>query len=75
MCLAPKIPPPPEPPPPPPATVTSNQPTTVKPIKSRRAALQQATQGPAGLTIPLNTGGGAGGSMPTGSMTNLNIGK
>lgn len=74
MCLAPKMPKPPEPPPPAPTMITSDQPTTVKPIKSRRASIQQATRGPAGLTIPLNTGAGVGGGMPS-SMTNLSIGK
>jgi hypothetical protein len=53
--------------------ITSDQPTTVKPIKSRRASLQQATRGPAGMTIPLNTPGMAQGGSS--SMTNLSIGK
>ena len=70
MCLAPKMPKPPEPPAPAPAPViTSTEPTTVKPTKSKRESLQQATRGPSGLTIPLSTGGAAP------SMTNLSIGK
>ena len=70
MCLAPKMPKPPEPPAPAPAPViTSTEPTTVKPTKSKRESLQQANRGPSGLTIPLSTGGA------TPSMTNLSIGK
>ena len=70
MCLAPKMPAPPEPPAPAPAPViTSTEPTTVKPTKSKRESLQQASRGPSGLTIPLSTGGA------TSSMTNLSIGK
>jgi hypothetical protein len=70
MCLAPKMPKPPEPPAPAPAPViTSTEPTTVKPTKSKRESLQQANRGPSGLTIPLSTGG-----APS-SMTNLSIGK
>jgi hypothetical protein len=70
MCLAPKMPAPPEPPAPAPAPViTSTEPTTVKPTRSKRESLQQATRGPSGLTIPLSTGGA------TSSMTNLSIGK
>ena len=71
MCLAPKMPAPPEPPAPAPAPViTSTDPTSIKPTKSRRASLQQASRGPSSLTIPLSTGG----AIPS-SMTNLNIGK
>ena len=73
MCLAPSMPKPPEPTPPAPTMITSDQPTTVKPIKSRRASLQQAARGPAGMTIPLNTPGMAQGGSS--SMTNLSIGK
>ena len=70
MCLAPKMPKPPEPPFPAPAPVTtSNEPTTVKPTKSKRASLQQASRGTSSLTIPLSTGGA------TPSMTSLRIGK
>lgn len=70
MCLAPKMPAPPEPPAPAPAPViTSTEPTTVKPTRSKRESLQQASRGPSGLTIPLSTGGA------TSSMTNLSIGK
>ena len=70
MCLAPKMPAPPEPPPPAPAPViTDKQPTTVKPTKSKRESLQQASRGTSNLTIPLSTGGA------TPSMTNLSIGK
>ena len=64
------MPAPPEPPAPAPAPViTSTEPTTVKPTKSKRESLQQANRGPSGLTIPLSTGG----APP--SMTNLSIGK
>jgi hypothetical protein len=64
------MPAPPEPPAPAPAPViTSTEPTTVKPTRSKRESLQQATRGPSGLTIPLSTGGA------TSSMTNLSIGK
>jgi hypothetical protein len=70
MCLAPKMPAPPEPPAPAPAPViTSTKPTTVKPTKSKRESLQQASRGTSSLTIPLSTGGA------TPSMTNLSIGK
>ena len=70
MCLAPKMPKPPEPPAPAPAPViTSTEPTTVKPTKSKRESLQQASMGTSSLTIPLSTGGA------TPSMTNLSIGK
>ena len=70
MCLAPKMPKPPEPPAPAPAPViTSTEPTTVKPTKSKRKSLQQAGKGTSSLTIPLSTGGA------TPSMTNLSIGK
>ena len=66
------MPKPPEPPAPAPAPViTSTEPTTVKPTKSKRQSLQQASQGPAGLTIPLSTGGGGAAA----SMTKLSIGK
>lgn len=72
MCLAPKMPKPPEPPPPPPAPVVSptTQPTTVKPLASRRGALQQASKGTSSLTIPLSTGGPS--ASP--ATTNLTIG-
>ena len=64
------MPAPPEPPAPAPAPViTSTEPTMVKPTKSKRESLQQASRGPSGLTIPLSTGGA------TSSMTNLSIGK
>jgi hypothetical protein len=64
------MPAPPEPPAPAPAPViTSTEPTTVKPTRSKRESLQQASRGPSGLTIPLSTGGA------TSSMTNLSIGK
>jgi hypothetical protein len=70
MCLAPSTPKPPEPPAPAPAPViTSTEPTTVKPSKSKRESLQQAGKGTSILTIPLSTGGA------TPSMTNLSIGK
>jgi hypothetical protein len=69
MCLAPKMPPPPEAPPPPPESVIAPgaQPTTVK-TASKRETMQKASKGPAGLTIPLSTGGA------TPSMSNLRIG-
>jgi hypothetical protein len=64
------MPKPPEPPAPPPAPViTSTEPTTVKPTRSKRESLQQASRGTSSLTIPLSTGGA------TPSMTNLSIGK
>ena len=64
------MPAPPEPPAPAPAPViTSTEPTTVKPTKSKRESLQQASRGTSSLTIPLSTGGA------TPSMTNLSIGK
>jgi hypothetical protein len=64
------MPAPPEPPAPAPAPViTSTKPTTVKPTKSKRESLQQASRGTSSLTIPLSTGGA------TPSMTNLSIGK
>jgi hypothetical protein len=70
MCLAPKMPKAPEPPPPAPAPViTSTEPTTVKPTKSKRESMRQASQGTSSLSIPLSTGG------ITPSMTNLSIGK
>ena len=73
MCLAPKMPKPPEatpPPPPAPVPVTSStEPTTVKPTKSKRESMRQASKGASSLTIPLSTGG----VIP--SMTNLSIGK
>jgi hypothetical protein len=74
MCLAPKMPKPPEPVPPPPEMVnTSKVPLTIKAGMTSRAAMRQASQGPAGLTIPLNAGVGSG-SAPTTSMANLSIG-
>ena len=70
MCLAPKMPKPPEPPAPAPATViTSTEQTTVKPTKSKRESMRQASRGTSSLSIPLSTGG------ITPSMTNLSIGK
>lgn len=58
----------PEPTPPPPAPILSGQPTTVKPLTSRRGAMRQATRGPAGLTIPRpDVSSGT-------SLTNLSIG-
>ena len=70
MCLAPKMPPPPEAPAPPPQAVIPEgaKPTTIKQPMSQRASLRQASKGPAGLTIPLSTGG-----MNT-STSNLSIG-
>jgi hypothetical protein len=65
------MPKPPEPPAPAPAPViTSTEPTTVKPTRSKRESLQQASRGASSLTIPLSTGG----AIPS-SMTNLSIGK
>ena len=73
MCLAPKMPPPPEPPPSPPESVfQGKQPTTIKTL-STRETLRQASKGPAGLTIPLGTGGATSSSANT-SMSNLSIG-
>ena len=73
MCLSPKMPPPPEPPAPPPeSALQGKQPTTVKTLSSRET-LRQASKGPAGLTIPLGTGG-AGSAPATTSMANLSIG-
>jgi hypothetical protein len=40
---------------------------------SQRASLRQASKGPAGLTIPINTGV-AGSAPQTTSMANLTIG-
>ena len=73
MCLAPKMPKAPEAPAPPPqaafsATPEGTKPTTVKPSKTKRESLQQASKGTAALTIPLSTGG-----MATGA-PNLSIG-
>jgi hypothetical protein len=74
MCLSPKMPPPPEPPTPAPTPViTSTEPTTVKPTRSKRESLQQASKGTSSLSIPLSTGGASSAMTP--SMTNLSIGK
>ena len=73
MCLSPKMPKPPEPPAPAPApVVTSTEPTTVKPTKSKRASMRQASQGTSSLLIPL---GGCGGGTMSSSLSNLSIGK
>lgn len=64
----------PEPPPPAPAPViTSTEPTTVKPTRTKRESLQQASKGTSSLSIPLSTGGASSAMTP--SMTNLSIGK
>jgi hypothetical protein len=71
MCLAPKMPAAPEAPTPPPSApipVGDTKPTTIKRPMSQRASLRQASQGPAGLTIPLSTGG------MNASTANLSIG-
>ena len=74
MCLSPKMPAPPEPTPPPPeSAIQGKLPTTVKQPMSQRASLRQASKGPAGLTIPINTGV-AGSAPQTTSMANLTIG-
>lgn len=74
MCLSPKMPPPPEPPTPAPTPViTSTEPTTVKPTRTKRESLQQASKGTSSLSIPLSTGGASSAMTP--SMTNLSIGK
>lgn len=74
MCLSPKMPKAPEPPPPAPAPViTSTEPTTVKPTRTKRESLQQASKGTSSLSIPLSTGGASSAMTP--SMTNLSIGK
>jgi hypothetical protein len=64
----------PEPPPPAPAPViTGTEPTTVKPTRTKRESLQQASKGTSSLSIPLSTGGASSAMTP--SMTNLSIGK
>ena len=64
----------PEPPPPAPAPViTSTEPTTIKPTRTKRESLQQASKGTSSLSIPLSTGGASSAMTP--SMTNLSIGK
>ena len=64
----------PEPPPPAPAPViTGTEPTTVKPTRTKRESLQQASKGTSSLSIPLSTGGASSAKTP--SMTNLSIGK
>lgn len=74
MCLSPKMPKAPEPPPPAPAPViTGTEPTTVKPTRTKRESLQQASKGTSSLSIPLSTGGASSAMTP--SMTNLSIGK
>jgi hypothetical protein len=74
MCLSPKMPQAPEPPPPAPAPViTGTEPTTVKPTRTKRESLQQASKGTSSLSIPLSTGGASSAMTP--SMTNLSIGK
>ena len=73
MCLSPTLPKPPEPTPPPPeSAIQGKQPTTIK-TPSTRETLRQASKGPAGLTIPLGTGGVTSAS-PNTSMSNLSIG-
>jgi hypothetical protein len=68
------MPKPPEPVPPPPESVLQGkQPTTVK-TQSTRETMRQASKGPAGLTIPLGTGGSTSAPTTT-SMANLSIGK
>jgi hypothetical protein len=61
MCLAPKMPKAPEAPAPPPqapyAAPETAKPVTVKPSKTKRESMQQASKGTAALTIPLSTGG------------------
>jgi hypothetical protein len=67
------MPAPPEPiPPPPESAIQGKQPTAVKALSSRET-LRQASRGPAGLTIPLGTGGATSASSNT-SMANLSIG-
>jgi hypothetical protein len=74
MCLSPKMPKAPEPPAPAPTPViTSTEPTTVKPTRTKRESLQQASKGTSSLSIPLSTGGASSAMTP--SMTNLSIGK
>ena len=64
----------PEPPPPAPAPViTGTEPTKVKPTRTKRESLQQASKGTSSLSIPLSTGGASSAMTP--SMTNLSIGK
>jgi hypothetical protein len=59
MCLAPSMPSPPAPPAPPPMPVIApgTQPTTIRPTKSTRESIAQASKGTSNLAIPLSIGG------------------
>ena len=83
MCLAPSMPAPPAPTPPPPAPVIApgTEPTTIRPTKTTRESMSQASKGTSSLTIPLSTGGMTPMKSPlsiggmTASTPNLSIGK
>ena len=82
MCLAPSMPSAPAPPAPPPSPVIApgTQPTTVRPTKTTRESIAQASKGTSNLAIPLSTGGMAPMKSPLsiGGMNttpNLSIGK
>ena len=82
MCLAPSMPSAPAPPAPPPSPVIApgTQPTTVRPTKTTRESMSQASKGTSNLMIPLSTGGMAPMKSPLsiGGMNttpNLSIGK